>query len=90
MHHVITFALCLAPLFRPELAYYAALDGLTEINTFFLILRRQWKSKVCPSSRPSDKTGLTVSFLKKPRTLALPEDEHGVSQRYGVALFVSA
>ena len=44
-HHIATAALVMAPLFRPELAIYACLDGLVEVNTFFLILRRQWKAQ---------------------------------------------
>jgi len=45
-HHVATTALVMAPLFRPELAIFACLDGLVEVNTFFLIARRQWKAQV--------------------------------------------
>jgi hypothetical protein len=45
VHHFVTLLLCLFPLLRPEVAIFACLDGLTEINTFFLIARRQWKSQ---------------------------------------------
>jgi hypothetical protein len=31
---------------RKETAIFACLDGLTEVNTFFLIARRQWKAQV--------------------------------------------
>jgi hypothetical protein len=40
-HHIITFLLLLFPLFRPEFANFTCWDGLTEINTFFLVARRQ-------------------------------------------------
>ena len=52
-HHVATTALVMAPLFRPELAIFACLDGLVEVNTFFLILRRQWKAQA-RDSRPDN------------------------------------
>jgi hypothetical protein len=40
-HHIITFLLLLFPLRHPEYANFTCWDGLTEINTFFLIARRQ-------------------------------------------------
>eukprot|EP00884_Botryococcus_braunii_P020500 jgi/Botrbrau1/7133/Bobra.0143s0013.1 len=40
-HHIITFMLLLFPLFRPDFANFTCWDGLTEINTFFLVARRQ-------------------------------------------------
>ncbi|KAK9829139.1 hypothetical protein WJX72_004102 [[Myrmecia] bisecta] len=45
VHHFITFLLLLFPLRYPSFALYTCLDGVTEINTFFLIARRQWKSQ---------------------------------------------
>lgn len=49
LHHAVTFALLCFPLRYPEeLAVFTCWDGLCEINTFFLIARRQWK----PLRRP--------------------------------------
>lgn len=50
-HHGVTLLLCIFPLVRKETAVFACLDGLTEINTFFLIARRQWKAKVRHTKR---------------------------------------
>jgi len=41
-HHVVTVALLYFPLKYSELAIYTCWDGLCEINTFFLIARRQF------------------------------------------------
>lgn len=41
-HHVVTVALLYFPLRYNELGIYTCIDGLCEINTFFLIARRQW------------------------------------------------
>ena len=42
-HHVVTMILLYFPLKYNELAIYTCWDGLCEINTFFLIGRRQFK-----------------------------------------------
>lgn len=44
VHHVVTLVLLYFPLKYNELAIYTCWDGLCEINTFFLIGRRQFKS----------------------------------------------
>lgn len=41
-HHVVTVVLLYFPLRYNELGIYTCIDGLCEINTFFLIARRQW------------------------------------------------
>ena len=40
-HHVVTMGLLGFARLNPEFAKYTCLDGLTEINTFFMVLRRQ-------------------------------------------------
>ena len=42
LHHVVTVVLLYFPLRYNELGIYTCIDGLCEINTFFLIARRQW------------------------------------------------
>jgi len=42
-HHLVTLVLLAYPLRYPHFAIYANWDGLVEINTFFLIARRQVK-----------------------------------------------
>ena len=42
-HHVVTMGLLSFAWLNPEFAKYTCLDGLTEINTFFMVLRRQTK-----------------------------------------------
>jgi hypothetical protein len=44
-HHVVTFVLLCVPLRHPHLHWYTCVDGLVELNTFFLIARRQWHSR---------------------------------------------
>lgn len=44
LHHAVTFVLLCFPLQYTHLATYTCWDGICEINTFFLIARRQWKS----------------------------------------------
>ena len=44
-HHVVTFLLLLFPLRHPAFANFTCWDGITELNTFFLIARRQWHSQ---------------------------------------------
>ncbi|KAK9826081.1 hypothetical protein WJX81_000287 [Elliptochloris bilobata] len=44
-HHVVTFMLLLFPLRHPAFANFTCWDGITELNTFFLIARRQWHSQ---------------------------------------------
>lgn len=44
IHHVVTMILLYFPLKYNELAIYTCWDGLCEINTFFLIGRRHFKS----------------------------------------------
>ena len=44
-HHIVTIALLVFPLRHPEFAYFTCWDGIVEINTFFLIARRQWKAQ---------------------------------------------
>ena len=43
IHHVVTMILLYFPIRYNELAIYTCWDGLCEINTFFLIARRQFK-----------------------------------------------
>lgn len=50
LHHFVTFVLLCFPLQYPHLARYTCWDGICEINTFFLIARRQWKSVRGPFS----------------------------------------
>ena len=40
LHHVLTFAILLHPLRYPEHAIETCRDGIVEVNTFFLIVRR--------------------------------------------------
>lgn len=42
-HHVVTLVLLSFPLRYPEFGLYTCLDGLAEVNTYFLIARRQYK-----------------------------------------------
>lgn len=42
-HHVVTLVLLSFPLRFPEFGVYTCLDGLAEVNTYFLIARRQYK-----------------------------------------------
>ncbi len=44
-HHFVTIIILLFPLRHPEFAYFTCWDGVVEINTFFLIARRQWKAQ---------------------------------------------
>lgn len=44
-HHVVTFLLLLFPLRFPAYANFTCWDGITELNTFFMIARRQWHSQ---------------------------------------------
>lgn len=44
-HHLVTIVLLLFPLRHPEFAHFTCWDGIVEINTFFLIARRQWKAQ---------------------------------------------
>lgn len=44
LHHFVTFVLLCFPLRYAHLAKYTCWDGICEINTFFLIARRQWRS----------------------------------------------
>ena len=41
-HHVVTILLLTFPLRHPSLAHFTCWDGLTELNTFFLVARRQF------------------------------------------------
>lgn len=41
-HHAVTILLLTFPLRHPDLARFTCWDGLTEINTFFLVARRQF------------------------------------------------
>ena len=41
LHHVLTFCILLHPLRYPEHSIETCRDGIVELNTFFLILRRQ-------------------------------------------------
>ena len=50
LHHAVTFILLCFPLRYASLATYTCWDGICEINTFFLIARRQWKSVRKPFS----------------------------------------
>lgn len=43
-HHCVTLLLLVFPLRYPEFGSFACLDGMVELNTFFLIARRQWPS----------------------------------------------
>lgn len=43
-HHVITLLLLTFPYRHPDFAHFTCWDGITEINTFFLIARRHIKS----------------------------------------------
>ncbi|KAI8105552.1 hypothetical protein M9434_000137 [Picochlorum sp. BPE23] len=43
LHHAVTIVLLLFPIWYNDLAIYTCWDGLCEINTFFLIARRQFK-----------------------------------------------
>ncbi|KAL4438481.1 hypothetical protein ABPG77_000129 [Micractinium sp. CCAP 211/92] len=43
LHHFVTACLLCIPLRYPHLHRYTCIDGLVELNTFFLIARRQWK-----------------------------------------------
>lgn len=45
LHHAVTFVLLCAPLRHPHLHWYTCVDGLVELNTFFLIARRQWRTQ---------------------------------------------
>jgi len=42
---VVTFLLLLFPLRFPAYANFTCWDGITELNTFFMIARRQWHSQ---------------------------------------------
>ena len=42
---MVTFLLLLFPLRHPAFANFTCWDGITELNTFFLIARRQWHSQ---------------------------------------------
>lgn len=44
VHHATTFVLLLFPLRHPQLGTFTCWDGLVEINTFFLIARRQLRT----------------------------------------------
>ncbi|EFN53634.1 expressed protein [Chlorella variabilis] len=44
-HHAVTCVLLCVPLKRPHLHWYTCVDGLVELNTFFLIARRQFRSR---------------------------------------------
>jgi hypothetical protein len=44
-HHFITLLLLLFPLVHKEFSSFTCLDGLTELNTFFMIARRCWSSQ---------------------------------------------
>ncbi len=44
LHHVVTFILLCFPLRYPALGTFTCWDGICEINTFFLIARRQWRT----------------------------------------------
>jgi hypothetical protein len=50
LHHVVTFILLCFPLKYNHLALFTCWDGICEINTFFLIARRQWKTLRRPLS----------------------------------------
>ena len=41
LHHILTFCILLHPLRYPEHSIETCRDGIVELNTFFLILRRQ-------------------------------------------------
>jgi hypothetical protein len=41
-HHVVTILLLTFPLRHPDFAHFTCWDGLTELNTFFLVARRQF------------------------------------------------
>ena len=41
-HHVVTVLLLTFPLRHPGFAHFTCWDGLTELNTFFLVARRQF------------------------------------------------
>lgn len=43
LHHILTFCILLHPLRYPEHSMETCRDGIVELNTFFLILRRQLK-----------------------------------------------
>ena len=43
-HHFITFLLLTFPYRYPAFGHFTCWDGITEINTFFLIARRQTKN----------------------------------------------
>lgn len=43
-HHVVTFLLLTFPYRHPAFGHFTCWDGITEINTFFLIARRQTKN----------------------------------------------
>jgi hypothetical protein len=43
-HHAVAFVLLLFPLRHPQLGTYTCWDGLVEINTLFLIARRQLRT----------------------------------------------
>lgn len=43
-HHFVTFLLLTFPYRHPKFAHFTCWDGITEINTFFLIARRQMQS----------------------------------------------
>lgn len=47
-HHVVTLLLLLFPYRYPAFARFTCWDGITEINTFFLIARRQFPAAYKP------------------------------------------
>lgn len=55
LHHVLTFLILLHPLRYPEHAIETCRDGIVEVNTFFLILRRNTRrgsfaNRVCDAA----------------------------------------
>lgn len=43
-HHFVTFLLLTFPYRNPAFSHFTCWDGITEINTFFLIARRQTRN----------------------------------------------
>lgn len=82
LHHFVTFVLLCFPLRYPHLARYTCWDGICEINTFFLIARRQWKSLRKPFSFLYWLTFIPMRILLYPYALVKFWEEMFYDERY--------
>lgn len=60
IHHIVAIMLICIPLCYPDLSCFASLDGLVEINTFALILKRQLRKEIF---KPILKAFFWASFI---------------------------